>query len=66
VSTLQEIERAISQLSEQDLAALRHWFASYDAAAWDRQLDADVRLGKLDRFAEEALAEHRAGETTPL
>jgi hypothetical protein len=42
LNTLQEIERAISQLSPEDLAAFRVWFAEFDAARWDRQLEADV------------------------
>ncbi len=34
--------------------------------AWDRQIDADIKAGKLDGLAEEALAEHRSGKTRPL
>jgi hypothetical protein len=32
----------------------------------DRELEQDVAAGRLDRFAEEALAEHERGETTEL
>lgn len=31
------------------------------AAAWDKQFEEDVKAGKLDRFAEEALADFQAG-----
>ncbi len=36
----------------------------YDAEAkvWDKQFEKDVKAGKLDRFAEEALADFRAGK----
>lgn len=36
---LREIERAVSQLSEEELAAFRVWFAEFDAAIWDRQFE---------------------------
>ncbi|MDE0481914.1 MAG: hypothetical protein OXI67_04980 [Candidatus Poribacteria bacterium] len=32
------------------------------AAAWDKQFEEDVKAGKLDRFAEEALADFQAGK----
>ena len=66
MSTLQEIETAVQRLSADDLAAFRNWFADFDYQAWDRQLEADVRAGRLDRLAEEALREHREGRTSEL
>jgi hypothetical protein len=35
-------------------------------AAWDKELEADAKAGKLDRLAERALREHRAGKSKPL
>jgi hypothetical protein len=55
VNTLPEIERAISQLSVQDLAKFRRWFAEFDADAWDRQIEADVAAGRLDFLIMDAL-----------
>jgi hypothetical protein len=66
MSTLQEVETAVRHLSAEDLAAFRRWFAAYDAELWDRQLEEDVRAGRLDRLADEALKEHREGCTTEL
>jgi hypothetical protein len=60
---IETLEREIEKLSAEELAAFRDWFASYDSDAWDRQLQADVKAGKLDRLAAEAMAEHRRGET---
>lgn len=31
------------------------------AEIWDKQFETDVKAGKLDRFAEEALADYQAG-----
>jgi hypothetical protein len=66
MSTIQEIERAVSELTPQELAEFRRWFHDFDAAEWDRQLEADVAAGRLDALADEALADLRAGRTRPL
>jgi hypothetical protein len=55
MKTVAEIENAIGQLPDEDLAALRAWFAEFDAAVWDRQFERDVAEGRLDALAEEAL-----------
>jgi hypothetical protein len=66
MSPVETIERQIEQLSPEELASLRDWFAQYDAAAWDRQLEQDVQAGKLDALAERALRSHAAGLSTKL
>ena len=66
MNTIQEIERAVERLGPDELAAFRAWFVSYDADAWDRQIEADVAAGRLDSLAEEALADLRAGRCTKL
>jgi len=66
MTTIREIENAIRQLSPDDLAAFRAWFAEFDAAAWDRQFEADVASGRLDGFAEEALTDLRECRCTDL
>jgi hypothetical protein len=66
MSTVDEIEHAIRDLGPQDLAALRDWFAAFDAEIWDRQLEQDVAAGRLDRFAEEALRDLSEGRCTDL
>lgn len=66
MSTVQEIEQAIRSLGSQELAALRDWFAAYDAEHWDQQLELDVAAGRLDRLAEEALRDLSEGRCTDL
>ena len=61
-----ELENAVQQLSPDELAEFRRWFASFDAAAWDAQLESDASTGRLDSMAEEALSEFRQGRTRPL
>ena len=66
MSTLNEIEAAVSQLSADQLERFRQWFAEFDAERWDQQFEEDVRTGKLDKLADEALDQHRSGRCTPL
>ena len=66
MTRMEKLEREIQKLSPQELADLRDWFRKYDAEAWDRQIEEDVRRGRLDGLAEEALAAHKAGGTKEL
>jgi len=60
---IERLEQEIRALSTQELTELRRWFIEYDAEAWDREIEADVKAGKLDRLAEEALRDYAAGRT---
>ena len=64
--SVHEIETAVSSLSSQDLAVFRRWFMDFDAEASDKQFEGDVAAGRLDKLAEEALAELCDGRTTAL
>lgn len=66
MSTIQEIERAVRELSSEELSEFRQWFLEFDAAAWDREFEEDVAEGRLDALADEAIADLRAGRTRPL
>jgi len=66
MSTIQEIERAVSGLSAEELSRFRAWFLEFDAKLWDQQFASDVAEGRLQALADEALSDLRAGRTTPL
>ena len=66
MSTVQEIQDAVRHLSTEELAAFRDWFAEFDAILWDRQMEADVAAGRLDKLADEALQDLREGRCTEL
>jgi hypothetical protein len=66
MSTVEEIEEAISKLRPDDLAKFRAWFEEFEAARFDEKIERDAKSGKLDRLAEEAAADHRAGRTREL
>jgi Protein of unknown function (DUF433) len=56
----------VASLGPEELVAFRRWFQRFDAEAWDRQMEADARDGKLDALAEEALSAHASGQSTEL
>jgi len=66
MSKVESIEQQIEKLSPEELAAFRNWYAAFDAEAWDRQFEADVKAGKLDTLAENALHVHQSGRSTKL
>ena len=66
MTTVEEIENAVSRLPPDELDAFRAWFEAFDAARFDEKLERDIEAGKLDRLAEQALANHRSGRTREL
>jgi hypothetical protein len=55
ITRTEKAEAEIQQMSAEELAAFRAWFAEFDAREWDRQFEKDVKAGKLDVFADSAL-----------
>ena len=66
MSTITEIEQAVKNLPPQDLARFREWFAQFDAANWDRQIEQDIAAGRLDKLADEAVDDLRRGQCNDL
>ena len=65
-SRIEQIETEIMQLSSEELDAFRAWFADYDFEAWDRQIEADCKTGKLNHIAEKIKRDYELGLTTEL
>ncbi|ESZ41874.1 hypothetical protein [Mesorhizobium sp. L2C066B000] len=66
MTKLDQIEKSVAELSPDELKAFAAWFEALQADMWDRQIEADAQSGRLDKHAEQALADHRAGRTRPL
>jgi hypothetical protein len=66
MSKVEQIEDQVKDLSSDELRAFRNWFAEFDAEAWDQQIEADAKRGRLFSLAERALADHTAGRSTIL
>ncbi|MBM3133070.1 MAG: hypothetical protein FJZ95_08585 [Chloroflexi bacterium] len=66
MTRVKKLEQEVRELTPEELKAFRQWFQEYDAESWDREIENDIRAGRLARLASEAIAEHRAGRTTEL
>jgi hypothetical protein len=64
--SVEELEKAIAKLPSDELARLRAWFDEFAANEWDKQIERDIKAGKFDKLAEEALADHKAGLSRKL
>jgi len=61
-----ELEKAVAVLSPEELQEFRAWFADFNMAQWDRQIERDSNAGRLDHLINKAMEDHRAGRTTDL
>ena len=66
MSKVEAIEQQIEKFPPAELAAFRSWYAAFDAETWDRQLEADVKAGKLNAMADRAICAHSSGQSTKL
>lgn len=64
--SVQEIERAITQLPENELTELMTWLQNHHHEVWDKQIESDLEAGRLDAFLAEVETEYSAGEARPL
>ena len=67
MSTVAEIIEAVKLLNEEDKGVFLEKLADIDFDdAWDRQIDADAKAGRLDFLLEEAKRDIAEGRTRPL
>jgi hypothetical protein len=59
MTKLEELEKAIDGLPEEEYRQFRHWFLEKDWERWDRQIAEDSRTGKLDFLVQEGLEAKR-------
>ena len=60
------IATPLERLPIDELAKFRAWFEEYEAARFDQKIERDAASGRLDRLAEQALADFRAGRAREL
>lgn len=58
MTKIETLEQKIRELTPEELARFREWFAQFDADAWDREIEADAKSGKVDQLASRALRAH--------
>lgn len=64
--SIDELEKAVAALPPDRLAKFSAWFEEFRADAWDRQIERDAKSGKLDKLAQEALEDVKAGRFRKL
>ena len=63
---VEHIKQQIRELSAPEFSELRDWVLAQDWAAWDEQIHADSRAGKLDKLVKEAEEDYASGKSRPL
>jgi hypothetical protein len=66
MTTVEDIEKAIQNLGTGEFDRLRAWFEEYQAARYDEKIARDAEAGKLDRLADQAIADFRRGRAREL
>ncbi len=66
MTTLEDIEKAVTELPADQLAKFRAWFEEFEATRFDQRIERDAKAGRLDQLAEQALADFRASRAREL
>jgi len=66
VSTVSEIQEAITRLSAAEQRQLARWFEEALEDAWDDQIEEDIKAGRLNDLIAQAEADIAAGRVKPL
>jgi len=59
-SNVNEVVKAVAQLPHDQLKQFCAWYQKFDSEAWDKQIEKDIKAGKLDALAQAAIADHHA------
>ncbi|MCP4420284.1 MAG: hypothetical protein GY805_27070 [Chloroflexi bacterium] len=52
---IEQLQREIDMLSNEEFVQLRQWFAEKDWERWNWQIETDAKSGKLDFLVDEAM-----------
>ena len=66
MTKMEDIKSAVAQLSPSEQAALRDWLDELAEQRFDQQIERDEKAGKLDKLAQRAMDNLRAGRVTDL
>ena len=66
MTKLKHLEDNVLALDGPEFAAFTQWFEDLQSKRFDDAIQRDAESGALDRLAEEAVSEFRAGRTRPL
>ena len=61
-----EIIENIKKLPKNDLKILLEWIEDFEQELWDKEFERDVKLGKLEKLAEQAIKDFRTDKCQEL
>ncbi len=61
-----ELIENIKKLPKNDLKIFLEWLENFEQELWDEEFEGDVKLGKLDKLAEQAIRDFRDGKCMKL
>ncbi len=61
-----EIIESIKKLPEDNLKILLEWMEDFEERFWDKEFKRDVKFGKLDKLAKQAVEDFSAGKCREL
>jgi len=64
--SVEELESVVSRLSAEELTRFSQWFEEFLAEQWDRQIEEDVKAGRLEAAVTRSNKCFDAGQCTPL
>lgn len=63
---LNQLQQAITSLTDTEYKQLTEWINEHDFDRWDKQIEGDLESGRLDPLIDELKQEIREGKTTLL
>lgn len=66
MTRIQELEKHVQQLTRDELWTFDQWYQEFVADLWDEEIEQDMKAGRLDKLAEQALRDAEAGRCTDL
>ncbi len=64
--SVKDIESAVAQLPRPELAEFTAWFEDFLEQEWDKQIEQDVKSGRLDNLLQQVEQEYKSGQCQPL
>jgi hypothetical protein len=66
MTKVQQLQQFVEHLTREEYSQFENWFEEFHAQRWDMQLADDIRAGKLDREANEAIEQFKKGTCSDL
>ena len=66
MTRVEKLEKAIAALPRDEFATIREWILNLDWEQWDREIEYDSKVGKLDFLVKEAVGAKKAGKLKSL